>query len=58
MKSLERKGIAFGFSLVFIWLTILTMLTVLLSYDRINSEQTRVIQPAQLEVIPLQELAF
>lgn len=58
MKSLERKGIAFGFSLVFIWLTFLTMLTVLLSYDRMRPEQIRVIQPTELEVIPLQELAF
>ena len=58
MKSLERKGIAFGFSLAFIWLTFLTMLTVLLSYDRMRPEQIRVIQPTELEVIPLQELAF
>lgn len=56
MTRRERKGIAFGFALMLIWLLILTGLTSWLVYDKMCTKH--IIRPAQLEVIPLQDLMF
>lgn len=58
MTYQERKGIAFGFGLIVIWLTILTLLTGFLMYDKIqtNKNDTKVTPAPTLETIPLQDL--
>ena len=58
MTYQERKGIAFGFGLIVVWLTILTFLTGSLTYDKIKTiqKENKIVQPATLEPIPLQDL--
>lgn len=59
MKERERKGIAFGFEVLIIWLIFLSGLTCYLTYDKIKVEKQRavntVILPPMLEGVEIYE---